>query len=104
MINLKNINKNIVHELDEAFNEKGKVSLHFKIYDEDKNVTVNLLASKKAIKITDEVVDYLENSSNVFSYAINDGQYTRHRRVLEKATEEETEENIIAQDEPDANA
>ena len=104
VINLKKINKNIVHELDEAFNEKGKVSLHFKIYDEDKNVTVNLLASKKAIKITDEVVDYLENSSNVFSYAINDGQYTRHRRVLEKATEEETEENIIAQDEPDANA
>ena len=104
VINVSNLSKNLVDTFDNAFKEKGKVTLNFKIYDEEKGLKVNLLASKKAIKITDEVVDFLENSSDVFSYAINDGQYTRHRVELENAAEEDEKENTILQDEPDANA
>ena len=103
VINLQNLNKNLVNTFDNAFTEKGKVSLHFKIYDEEKNLTVNLLASKKAIKISDDVVKFLETSADVFSYSINNGQYVRHTQELQKAKEEEPEETIM-QDEPDANA
>jgi len=104
VINLKNISKNLVNNFNSTFHEKGKVSLYFKIYDEENNLSVNLLSSKKAIKLNDEVVEFLQTSKDVFSYNINDGQYVRHALEMQNAKDVVEADEMAMQDEPDVNA
>jgi len=59
------ITDELIMELKECTNHKGKVELHFKVFDKTENITVDLFSRTQRITLSDELMNYLENCEDV---------------------------------------
>ncbi len=70
-IPLNMINQGLIDEIkDNALSKKGKAQLKFRIIDTEENVVVNLFSRTERIDITNNLVNYLDEKSEI-QYSIN---------------------------------
>ena len=69
-VNINQISRELIDEIERyTVTENGKV-LKFRIHDSESNMKVNLFSRKKQVELTDEFMDYLQNSAGFdFSFA-----------------------------------
>jgi len=69
-LDINQVSSEFIESIDRfTVNENGKV-LKFRIHDSESNTKVNLFSRKKHVELTDEFMDYLQNSTGFeFSFA-----------------------------------
>ncbi|MCK5137195.1 MAG: DNA polymerase III subunit alpha [Bacteroidales bacterium] len=69
-LNINQLSRELIEEIERyTVNENGKV-LKFRIHDPESKMKVNLFSRKKQVELTDEFMDYLQNSTGFdFSFA-----------------------------------
>ena len=69
-LNINQVSSEFIESIDRfTVNENGKI-LKFRIHDSESNTRVNLFSRKKHVDLTDEFMDYLQNSTGFeFSFA-----------------------------------
>ncbi len=78
-INLQDLNKVNIDLIKNALTAKGDVALYFTLVDAETKLTLNLLSHKMSVKISDELVEFLANNSEIVSFTLNNGQKPRKR-------------------------
>lgn len=65
---LHNLNNTVITELSTLLRKKhGKSALYFKVFDSERNISLNLFSPKEKVEVTRELVDYItENDDLVF--------------------------------------
>jgi DNA polymerase-3 subunit alpha len=70
-IPLNSISNGLIEEIKEfALTKKGKATLKFKIVDTEENIVVNMFSRSERIDITNELISYLDEKSEI-QYSIN---------------------------------
>jgi len=78
-VNLQDLNKVNIDLIKNALTTKGDVALYFTLVDAETKLTLNLLSHKMSVKISDELVEFLANNSEIVSFTLNNGQKPRKR-------------------------
>ena len=78
-VKLQDLNKVNIDLIKNAITNKGDVALYFMVFDTETGLTLNLLSHNMSVKMTDELVDFLENNSEIVSYTLNNGQKPRKK-------------------------
>ena len=70
-IPLHSVSDGLINEIKEfALSKKGKALLKFKIVDTEENIVVNMFSRSERIDITNELIDYLNEKTEI-QYSIN---------------------------------
>ena len=86
-IKLQDLNKVNIDMIKKSLSTKGDVSLYFTVLDDETGISLNLLSHNMAIKLTDEIIDFLAKNSNIVTYTLNNGQLKPRKRVEEQPVE-----------------
>jgi DNA polymerase-3 subunit alpha len=92
-IKLQDLNKVNIDLLKNALSTKGDIALYFMVLDTETGLTLNLLSHNMSVKITDELVDFLENNSETVSYTLNNGQWKPRKKKEEPQSDSDNFDN-----------
>jgi DNA polymerase-3 subunit alpha len=65
IVPLQIISDDLIMELKEHTNHKGKVELHFKVVDKSENLTVDLFSRTQRISLSEDLINYLGNCEEI---------------------------------------
>ena len=92
-VKLQDLNKINIDLIKNSLTTKGDVALYFMVLDTETGVSLNLLSHNMSIKITDELVDFLENNKNIVTYTLNNGQWKGRKKVEEQQPDSDSFDN-----------
>ncbi len=92
-VKLQDLNKVNIDLIKNSLTTKGDVALYFMVFDTETGISLNLLSHNMSIKMTDELVDFLENNKNIVTYTLNNGQWKGRRKVEEQQTDSDNFES-----------
>ena len=63
---LHSLDNTVITELSTLLRKKqGKSALYFKVFDSERNISLNLFSPKEKVEVTRELVDYIEENDNL---------------------------------------
>ncbi len=62
---LSEVDQELIHQLNQYTNEKGKVLMRFKIVDPAENIAVNMFSRSRRIQVTNDLIEFLDQHSAI---------------------------------------